>query len=398
MKKLIVFSFAILLTGAAAVAQGSQTSTAIIRMRSNDVAKAKEYIDEAYEIAMAKINNNEEIKEKDHSKFWYTRADIYFKISISENPEIAGLSDNATEVSLEALDYLWKYDVKDRYTKDGRNLYRYNVQQVTQKAFDAIDAEQWNVAMVNFEKTYELKQSQYYAGGGEIDTTSLYNAALMAQRAKDYNAGIRYNKMLTNYEYGEAEPFIFISYYFKQLENIDSARYYVNQGLEKYPSNKDLLIEKANFFINDEDYEGALGVLEDAIAADPDNAILYNVYGTILLQLSKFEEAEKPLLKATELDPELADAWYSLGTIQVERANAYVEKLNAKGLTNAEYEKLKKEQKGFYEAALPYFEKSLELNPEDLYTVSALKKVYYQLEMSDKMKEMMELEKQLTGE
>ena len=397
MKKLFVFSFAILLTGTVALAQGSQTSTAIIRMRSNDVAKAKEYIDEAYEITMAKLNNNEEIKEKDHSKFWFTRADIYFKISISEDPAVAGLSDNPTEVSLEALDYLFKYDEKGRYTKEGKNLYRYNVQQVTQTAFDAIDAEQWNVAMVNFEKTFELKQASYYAGGGEIDTTSLYNAALMAQYAKDYPAGIRYNKMLTSYEYGEAEPYIFISYYFKQLENIDSARYYVNQGLEKYPSNKDLLIEKANFYINDEDYEGAIAVLEDAISADPENAILYNVYGTILLQLSRFEDAEQPLLKAVEIDPELGDAWYSLGTIQVERANAYVEKLNQKGLSNSEYEKLKKEQKGFYEAALPYFEKSLELNPEDIYTVSALKKVYYQLEMSEEMKKMMELEKELTG-
>jgi Flp pilus assembly protein TadD len=182
------------------------------------------------------------------------------------------------------------------------------------------------------------------------------------------------------------------------LENLDSAKFYVNRGLEKYPSNKDLLIEKANFFIKEEDFEGAIAVLEDAISADPNNAILHNVYGTILLQLSRFEDAETPLMKAVEIDSTMSDAWYSLGTIQVERANAYVEKLNAKGLSNSEYEKLKNEQKGFYEAALPYFEKALELNPEDLYTVTALKKVYYQLEMSEEMKKMMDLEKELTGE
>ena len=83
------------------------------------------------------------------------------------------------------------------------------------------------------------------------------------------------------------------------------------------------------------------------------------------------------LLRAIELSDSLAEAHYSLGVIWVEKANDMVEKLNAEGVSDKEYEALKAEQIGYFESCLPYFERALELEPEDQLTLNALKMVYY---------------------
>lgn len=381
-----------------ASAQKTQTTTAIIRLRDGDLVKAHQYIDEAYDAYQELVSSGGMMKSKDEAKFWYTRADIYFKINSSKDSVVSMLSDRALDASKEALLEVFRCDVKGAYTGEAEELFRFVTNGFLNRAFDAIEAERWSDASIDFETAYELKRNEHYGEGGTIDTATLYNAALMAQYDEDWNNAIRLNKRLLPYEYNEHLTYLYIANYFKKLDQQDSARYYVNLGIDKYPGNRDLLIERTNFFINDGDSEGALVSLEEAIAADPTNAILYSVYGTILMQMERTEEANEPLLKAIEMDTTLYESYYSLGVIRVERANALVEKMNAKGISDAKYKSLKAEQKAHYEDALPYFERALEIETDDLLTIGALKKVYYQLGMSAEMKAMMDLEKELTGQ
>ena len=225
-------------------------------------------------------------------------------------------------------------------------------------------------------------------GVNRTDTTTLYNAALMAQYGEEYEEAIRLKRMLIEMDYQGARTFVLLSQIYKQMEDEEGAIAVVREGREKYPSDRDLLIEEVNYYIGKGDDQKATETLNLAVEADPGNALLWNALGTIQLKLGDEEKAMEALGKAVELNDSLPEAHYSLGVIWVERANGMVEKLNADGVSDSEYEKLKEEQLGYFRKSLPYFEKALELMPEDLLTLDALKVVYYKLDMTDKSIEM----------
>lgn len=61
------------------------------------------------------------------------------------------------------------------------------------------------------------------------------------------------------------------------------------------------------------DMEKALGYVNAAIRAEPNTAIYQADAGVILMALDRNEEAVIPLRRATQLDPNHADAHYNLG-------------------------------------------------------------------------------------
>ena len=384
MKKLVVL-FAAVLISAVSMAQGAATSTAIIRLRAGDWLEAKGYIDQAYDEMMEARAENRVVKEKVASKFWYHRAMIYQRISVSNDPQFAEYKKPALGTAANALEELFAVDQKGSYTKEGKELYAYVINGYLNRAFDQIDTEEFSAARSDFERAYELKKNPIV---GEVDTTTLYNAALMAQYGEEYEEAIRLNRMLIEMDYQGARTFVLLSQIYKQMEDEEGAIAVVREGREKYPSDRDLLIEEVNYYIGKGDDQKATETLNLAVEADPGNALLWNALGTIQLKLGDEEKAMEALGKAVELNDSLPEAHYSLGVIWVERANGMVEKLNADGVSDSEYEKLKEEQLGYFRKSLPYFEKALELMPEDLLTLDALKVVYYKLDMTDKSTEM----------
>ncbi len=59
----------------------------------------------------------------------------------------------------------------------------------------------------------------------------------------------------------------------------------------------------------------ALATLDEALAKDPDNAVIHNRYGQICLNSNRLAEAETALRKALEFDPYMTDARNNLGVL-----------------------------------------------------------------------------------
>ena len=384
MKKVIVL-FGALLISAVSFAQGAATSTAIIRLRADDWMDAKTYIDQAYDELQEARAEGRVVKGKVEAKFWYNRALIYQRISVSNDPQFAEYKSDALGVAAEALEELFKVDEKNTYTTEGKELYAYIVNGYLNRAFDQIDTEQFLAAKNDFVRAYELKKNPII---GDTDTTSLYNASLMAQYGEDYPEAIRLTRELIEIDYLGAQSYVVLSLLYKKMDDPDGAIAAVREGREKYPSDRDLLIEEVNYFIGKGDDQKATETLNLAVQADPNNALLWNALGTIQLKLGDETSAMEALNKAVQLDDSLAEAQYSIGVIWVEKANDMVEKLNAPKVTDSEYKKLKAEQTGYFEKALPFFERALVLMPEDPLTLDALKVVYYKLDMTEKSMEM----------
>ena len=68
------------------------------------------------------------------------------------------------------------------------------------------------------------------------------------------------------------------------------------------------------------DFTDALNRFESAIALCDDKAFFHNNYGIALKEVNRPEDAEKAFLKATQLDPQYADAWSNLGKLHLDHA------------------------------------------------------------------------------
>jgi tetratricopeptide (TPR) repeat protein len=103
--------------------------------------------------------------------------------------------------------------------------------------------------------------------------------------------------------------------------------------------------------------------------------------------MGNVEQAVDAYQKAIALNPEYFEANYNLGALYVNQAADILDKANDLPLDAvAEYDKQKALADEMLNKAVPYLEKSLELNPEDVNTMVSLKEIYTRLGMTEKLK------------
>ncbi|MBI1883688.1 MAG: tetratricopeptide repeat protein [Chlamydiae bacterium] len=147
-----------------------------------------------------------------------------------------------------------------------------------------------------------------------------------------------------------------------------------------------------NLYFARNEFENALAMYDQALAADPSRAEAYTGRGQALLQLGRAWEAQKPLFKALELEPhqwnahvQLGKVYYDLGRIQMarlefEKAEAQnpnkIEVLFYLGVVH-EYSGDRRYGKDFPASqAIQYYEKVLELAPDHMKARTNLGNVY----------------------
>lgn len=141
--------------------------------------------------------------------------------------------------------------------------------------------------------------------------------------------------------------------------------------------------------------------LEEAISEEPTNALYYYFLGYLYDFEEDSEMAQESYEKAIELNPEYYEANYNLGVVHYNRARDIISEMN--NLSLDEYKKQEAEYttraKVHFEEALPYFEKAVEIKPEeDIQLLETLEGVYLQLKMTDKAAALEEKIKALTGQ
>ena len=78
------------------------------------------------------------------------------------------------------------------------------------------------------------------------------------------------------------------------------------------PSQK---VRQAQSLMNAGKFNEALAALQEAIDAEPDNALMRNFQGQMLFIAGRYDDAEPALRKALELDPHLTDVHNNLGAL-----------------------------------------------------------------------------------
>ena len=150
-----------------------------------------------------------------------------------------------------------------------------------------------------------------------------------------------------------------------------------------------------NHYIKIGQPQKAIEYLDLAIKDNPTDAQLYNVYGTILEEEKDFDGAMKYIDKALELDSNKSEFWNNKGRLIYNKA--FMLEQESFDLTGKELALKEKEFVDLYQQSIPYFQKAIELNPDDYESLKTLKSLYYRLYSQFHLNQYQELYNQLSN-
>lgn len=368
MKKLALF-FAFFLIIGQAFAQNSNVRKADRALENGDLQEAKQLINEAAEHE----------KTKDDPKTWYTRGTIYQAILNQE-----GYSEEIVVEAAKSYDKVFEMvEENDKYF----TLTDLKVQELwggfINEGSEAYSAQKFEEAVNAFEKALMVLPD---------DTTATLYAGIASQQLKDNQTALKYYYRLIDLDYHEPDIYgSIISIERYANEDMDKALEVVRMAKEQFPENDEFNKQEINLLITAERVDEAKDKINDAIEKEPENANLYFNLGYLYEQLEQPEKAEEAYLKAIEIDPEYLDANYNYAVYYYNKAaDLFSEARNMDLQTyRKEGKALEEEAIGYLKKARPYFEKSLEIAPEELAIIETLQTLYTQLGENDKAEEMM---------
>jgi tetratricopeptide (TPR) repeat protein len=278
--------------------------------------------------------------------------------------------------------------------------------------------------------SYELNPADtlhlYYAANYALRGKDMEKAAEYFEKLKDLNySGIETQYTAVNKETGEEEGFPSkelrdiavkngdyikpqdkkttskqgeivrqLAYIYIQEGDNEQALAALNEAKAQDPENIDILLTEAdvlNKMGEDQKYQV---LMEKIIQKDPNNPVLYYNLGVTNSNNDQPEKAIEYYKKAIELDPEMVDAYLNLASATIDKRDPIVEEMNKLGMTTADtkkYNELSKEVEAIYIEAIPYYEKVLKIDPQNLTAAKQLKTLYQVQDNQEKVKEMTEL-------
>jgi tetratricopeptide (TPR) repeat protein len=395
------------------VAFGQKKAVADALRLAKDV---KPNIEEARKKIKPALENAE---TKNDAKTWYTAGQIESIVIDGEtNKMILGKQPDEA-VMYAALENLYPYfskayeldilpnekgKVKPRYVKDMKAILKANLPYYINAGAYFFEKQDFRKVYDFFNAYVEISDSKLLKEGEKekgkenvevpVDSSYIlanYYAAIASSQIDDHEIAVAAMKRANKQEYKQEEIMQYLAEQYKNVADTVNFEATLEEGLaissqeEQY--SQYFLLNLINIYIQKGRNEKAIEYINKAITTDPDNANLYDVGGKIYeTGFKDLEKAEEYFIKAIERDSENAETQSNLGRIYF---NQGVNQLDiANSIQDAKkYNEEKAKANDLFKKALPYFEKSFRLNPDVQETKIALRSIYYNLNMGDKLSE-----------
>jgi tetratricopeptide (TPR) repeat protein len=354
--------------------------------------KAKAAIDVSY---AEQTEKNTLTKPKDLGKLNYYRGVIYLDymfLSAFDETIKKEVEDNADAYSEIPMNSLKKCkEITTYYDEDIAQKVNFLRAMSIQGGVKLFEDKEYKGAFEAFKGAVELSDVLKYK-----DTLAMFNAGMAAENSDDYVNAIKYYEMAADNNYlNNSNVYINIIRVIDKKNNGPSDEGYaiIEKAKAKYPGDISLIIEEFNYHNSKGNTTKAQESLEAAIAKDPRNPIFHYSIGATFDNLATtsheagkvddakmyFEKAVASYLKAIELDPKMANAYYNLGVLYNNESyelNKRIQSIKDVKLYNDE----KAKSEDLLKKAIPYLVKSHELQPNDVNTLKLLKSIYFTLE------------------
>ena len=388
---LLVFTFSV-----STFSQKSDITSAIIALdNKKDLQSAKKWID----VATGKIDNGSILKPKFMAKYYHYRGLIYLKLFQEAVNSEEIITDRFNLLDIAMSSFLTDAISKSSFSKKSINQLNVCSYLYVEGAYQDNDNKKFKEALAKFSKAISINSSEAIQ---KVDTFNMYNAALMAFNANEYDQSILWSKKLIEIDALDERFHIrLIDAYSEtgslelQLEAIQSAR-------KSIPGSKEMIFKEVNYYLASGQNDLLLESLDNAVKSDPDNPVLHLVLGNTYSQLGAIEKAESSYKQSVLLDPNYFDAHNNLASLYLDQTISLIEKINNLdyGQTSL-FNKYKKQRNDLYNLAVPYLEKCLKLEPTNIGVTDALKEIYYKLDnakASVSMKKLSELPDSAKGD
>lgn len=358
-----------------ASAQNFEVVNAYNYLKYKELDKAKESIDKAITDVKTGVN----------AKTWYYRGLIYQDIAESEDPKVNAYDPEALDKCLDSYLKSMELDQKKMYVNDVKKRIPYVLNRYVNNGINAYKSKDYVLASKNFERSFNTTEQLY----NKIDTSLLYNIAISAQLGGMRDKQKATLARLVELKYPEAEIYRSMAGLYLADKDTIKAMEYITLGRTAFPSYNALMIDELNIYIAKGQTKQMIEKMIAATEADPKNKTLKFALGATYDNMGKKTEAEAAYKSAIALDSTYFDAYYNLGAMFY---NSGVEVYNkTKDLPMSkekEYNAGKKKYTEAFNKSLPYLEKALALQPNDVNTMLSLKEVYAKLDMLSKSAEM----------
>lgn len=373
MKKLLLTTLVAASTFAGLQAQNFDKVKNLVK--SSKFEEAKTEID--------KMAENEKFSKV--AETWYNKAKVY--AAIADNPDASGKFPNAR---VEAFDALKKYIAMDKQQQISLQLDQFQPLMSIYQGFFKDGAGNYNnkaykEAFNNFVNAGEVSTLMTKKGWSNIpmDTTVLLYTAAAAQNGKMEKEAAYYYGILANAKVngeGMEDCYKWLSdYYGRTEQNIDSATKFLNLGRELFPKDPWWTSYELDMIRETGNKDALFKKYEEAIAAQPDSVVFYYNYALELYEhaynadpaqrpansAELIDKVEKNLEKVISLQPTNSQALLVLGQVKynkgVDLQNIAAANKGTKPEDIKKRGELKAEAVKFYDQAIPYLEKVVEI-------------------------------------
>ena len=383
MKKVMIL-LAVLLTANVMMAQKKDRTDAFMYNKNGQYEKAM--------ISIEKCVNHEQflgMKPNDQSQAWLYRASIYQNILQSPDEAVRNLAPDALEKVYESLmkcmenpDFLKDAQIKQEvYQRVSSVMNSYYT-----KGADDYNAGDFADAAPMFKKAYDIAKQL----GGSDANDMLNLAATSCLRAEDYATALQYFTELKNNGVDDVNIYKHLAASYNGLGDEAMAFEMISVGLEKYPGDAAMIIEKVNMYLKEGKGEQAINDLLELHELDPQNAsimfILGTIYGDENNDVYDSDKAIGYYEEAIVLNENYYDAIYNLGAMYITLSNKLKTQANDLPLDKVkEYNELVEQAEELVRTGLPYVKQAYETQPTPE-VKSVLKTMYVQLKMFDEAK------------
>ncbi|MEM7107642.1 MAG: tetratricopeptide repeat protein [Bacteroidota bacterium] len=352
------------------------------RMEGN-LGEAKNIIDAAIEHEKTKIDG----------KTWYYRGLIYASLDTTSNSEYQNLATNPLQTAMAAFakaDEMQKGN-SEYYISDANGLPQLKTQQIQtlwgfylNKGVEAYQADKKEEALVWLDKTKVVQPE---------DTTGYIYAGSIALSAQNYEAAAEnYYALIDDLDYQTKDAYNSLIYIESSVNKDDNkAIEVIRRAKDEFPDDLDFAKSEVAALIRLGKSDEAKVGLKEAISKEPNNAALHFQLGILEEELGNTEAAKAAYTKSNEIDPNYYNAAFNLAVLYYNEAVNLITEQNNLGISSDDLEKAKKMQVEIddrLKKAMPYWEKVLELKPDERTALETLQYIYMQEKEYDKAEEM----------